>query len=41
MATSSGEALEERVGDPGEHAELGDTLVWFALALLILSALLV
>lgn len=41
VATSSGEALEERVGSPGEHAELGDTLVWFALALLILSALLV
>ena len=30
VATSSGEELEERVGDPGEHAELGDTLVWFA-----------
>ncbi len=41
VATSSGEALEERVGDPGEHAALGDTLVWFALALLILSAALV
>ncbi|WP_457208852.1 DUF2231 domain-containing protein [Nocardioides sp. P5_C9_2] len=41
VATSSGESLEERVGSPGEHAELGDTLVWFALALLILSALLV
>lgn len=41
VATSSGEALEKRVGDPGEHAALGDQLVWFALALLILSALLV
>lgn len=41
VATSSGEALEKRVGDPGEHASLGDTLVWFALALLVLSALLV
>ncbi len=41
VATSSGESLQERVGSPGEHAELGDTLVWFALVLLILSALLV
>ena len=24
VATSSGEELEHRVGDPGEHAELGD-----------------
>lgn len=41
VATASGEALEERVGDPGEHADLGDQLVWFALALLITSAALV
>lgn len=41
VATSSGESLEKRVGDPGNHAALGDTLVWFALALLVLSALLV
>lgn len=41
VATSSGEELERRVGDPGEHAELGDSLVWFALALLVLSAALV
>jgi predicted membrane protein DUF2231 len=41
VATSSGEALEERVGDPGEHAKLGDQLLWFALALLVTSALLV
>ncbi|MEP9364202.1 DUF2231 domain-containing protein [Nocardioides sp. CN2-186] len=41
IATSSGEELEKRVGDPGEHAELGDQLVWFALALLITSAALV
>lgn len=41
VATSSGEALEKRVGDPGEHAELGDQLLWFALALLLTSALLV
>lgn len=41
VATSSGESLEERVGDPGEHAELGDQLLFFALALLVTSALLV
>lgn len=36
VATSSGEALERRVGSPGEHAELGDTLIWFAVPLLLL-----
>ncbi|VXC46528.1 DUF2231 domain-containing protein [Nocardioides sp. AX2bis] len=41
ISTSSGESLEERVGDPGEHAELGEQLLWFALALLLTSALLV
>jgi uncharacterized membrane protein len=41
VATSSGEALEERVGDPGRHAELGDQLIWFAIPLLVLSAVLV
>lgn len=42
VATASGEALEERVGDPKyEHAELGEQLVWFAIALLIASAALV
>jgi uncharacterized membrane protein len=41
VATSSGEELEKRVGDPGQHAALGDTLVWFALALLVTSAALV
>ena len=35
VATSSGEALEKRVGDPGEHAELGDQLIWFSVALLV------
>lgn len=35
VSTASGESLEERVGDPGEHAELGEQLLWFALALLI------
>ena len=41
VATSSGEDLERRVGDPGEHAELGDQLIWFTLPLLILVAALV
>lgn len=41
VATQSGEQLERRVGDPGVHAQLGDTLVYFALALAITSALLV
>jgi uncharacterized membrane protein len=36
VATSSGEALEKRVGDPGRHAELGDQLIWFEIALLVL-----
>lgn len=35
VATSSGESLEKRVGDPGQHAALGETLVWFAAALLV------
>ncbi len=34
LATSSGERLAARVGEPGVHAELGDTLIWFALPLL-------
>lgn len=38
VATSSGEALEEHVGNPGEHAELGDQLIWFALPMLLLAA---
>jgi uncharacterized membrane protein len=38
IATSSGEALQERVGSPGDHAELGDSLIWFAIPLLVLSA---
>lgn len=41
IATSSGEALEEHVGDPGKHAELGEQLVWFSLVLLVLVAALV
>jgi hypothetical protein len=34
LATSSGERLAARVGEPGVHAELGDTLIWFAMPLL-------
>ncbi|OIJ27703.1 DUF2231 domain-containing protein [Nocardioides luteus] len=41
VASSSGEALQSRVGNPGEHAELGDQLIWFALPVLILGAVLV
>jgi uncharacterized membrane protein len=41
VSTSSGESLEERVGDPGEHAELGEQLLWFAIALLIAATALV
>ena len=36
VATESGEALERHVGDPGEHAELGESLIWFAIPLLVL-----
>ncbi|MEQ6902485.1 DUF2231 domain-containing protein [Nocardioides sp. YIM 152588] len=41
VATSSGEALEEHVGDPGQHAALGEQLAWFAVPLLVLAAALV
>lgn len=41
VATSSGEALEKRVGDPGTHAALGDQLIWFALPLLVFVAAIV
>ena len=41
VASSSGESLEARVGNPGEHAELGDQLIWFALPVLVLGAVLV
>ncbi|MFD0485580.1 DUF2231 domain-containing protein [Kineococcus sp. GCM10028916] len=40
IATSSGEALEHRVGDPGAHAGLGDQLVWFALPMTLLAIVL-
>jgi len=41
VATSSGEALEHHVGDPGRHAQLGDQLIWFALPLLAVVAAIV
>ncbi len=41
VATSSGEALERRVGDPGAHASMGDQLIWFAIPLLVLVSALV
>lgn len=41
IATSSGESFEKRVGDPGNHADLGDQLIWFALPLLLLLIVLV
>ncbi len=41
IATQSGESLEVRVGDPGEHAELGDRLIYFALAYLLTLAILI
>jgi hypothetical protein len=37
IATSTGEDLEHRVGDPGVHAHLGDALIWFALPLLAVA----
>jgi uncharacterized membrane protein len=41
VATSSGESLAVRVGDPGNHAHLGDQLIWFTIPLLILVLALV
>jgi uncharacterized membrane protein len=41
IATSSGEALERHVGDPGQHADLGDQLIWFVLPLAIFTLALV
>lgn len=38
IATSSGESLEHRVGDPGQHARLGDQLIWYAVPLLVFQA---
>lgn len=38
LATGSGEALAARVGNPGRHAELGETLPFLAVPLLVLAA---
>ncbi|MDO5697638.1 MAG: cytochrome b5-like heme/steroid binding domain-containing protein [Dermatophilus congolensis] len=39
LASQSGEALEERVGDPGAHAEWGERLVIVSIVLLVVAAL--
>jgi uncharacterized membrane protein len=41
VATSSGESFERRVGNPGQHAELGDQLLWFAIPLLVAAVAIV
>ena len=41
IATSSGEALQKRVGNPGDHADLGGQLLWFVIPLLVLALALV
>jgi heme A synthase len=41
LATRSGQALAARVGFPLEHQRLGEQLIWFALPLLVVTALLV
>jgi uncharacterized membrane protein len=41
VATSSGESLERHVGSPGDHAELGDQLIWFVIPLALLAMALV
>lgn len=38
VATQSGEALARRVGEPQEHAELGDQMIWYGIALVLVSA---
>lgn len=40
VASESGEALEERVGEPGVHAELGEQLVVIGIALAVVLWLL-
>jgi uncharacterized membrane protein len=37
VATQSGESLEKHVGNPGQHAQLGDQLLWFAIPVLIVA----
>ncbi len=41
VAKESGEALQERVGEPGAHGALGAQLVWFGVALAVLLWVLV
>jgi uncharacterized membrane protein len=41
VATASGDSLAARVGNPGQHADLGDALLWFALPLLAVAVALV
>lgn len=41
VATESGEKLATHVGEPADHAELGESLIWFALPLLALAVALV
>lgn len=41
VATQSGKALAKRVGDPGQHADLGGQLLWFVIPLLVLALALV
>ena len=38
IATASGEELQQRVGDPGRHAELGEWMVWVMIPLTLLVA---
>ncbi|TIC80115.1 DUF2231 domain-containing protein [Nocardioides sp. GY 10127] len=41
VAVESGEGLERYVGEPEQHARLGESLLWYVLPLLLLSAALV
>jgi uncharacterized membrane protein len=41
VATASGDQFEKHVGDPGNHAKLGDQLLWFAIPLLVVAVALV
>jgi uncharacterized membrane protein len=41
VATTSGEAFEKHVGNPGQHALLGDQLLWFAIPLLVVAVAIV
>ena len=41
VSLESGEALEERVGDPGVHAALAEQLAWVAIPMVILLGILV